>query len=58
VRLRVLTLATAAAAFIVGCAPTEGRHLDDQQLTEFERLVDETGELADRTERELESDPR
>jgi hypothetical protein len=50
---RLVALAT-AAAFAVGCAPAEGRNLDDQQLSELERLVHETSELVDHTERELE----
>jgi hypothetical protein len=58
VRPGVHVVAAAAIGLIVGCAPTEGRHHDDQQLTEFETLVEETGELVDRTERDLESDPR
>jgi hypothetical protein len=53
---RLVALAT-VAAFAVGCAPAESRHLDDQQLSELERLVHETSELVDHTERELEADP-
>lgn len=52
-------LATVAAgAVLVGCAPAEGRHLDDGELTEFERLVEDTGELVDRAEQDLASDPQ
>jgi hypothetical protein len=58
VRRWPLALAPAIIAVGVGCAPTEGRHLNDGELAEFEQLVEDTGELADRTERELESDPR
>jgi hypothetical protein len=31
---------------------------DGQQLTDLQHIVDETGELVNHTERELEADPR
>jgi hypothetical protein len=38
--------------------PKAGRHLDDGELTELERLVEDTGELVDQAEQDLASDPR
>ncbi len=48
----------ATAVLVAGCAPLEGRHPDDGELTELEQLLDEIGELADQTEREFEADPQ
>ncbi|HEX2362694.1 MAG TPA: hypothetical protein VHI11_11525 [Jiangellaceae bacterium] len=51
-------LTAAVAALVVGCAPAEGRQLDDEGVTELERLVDYTSELVGRTEQGLKLDPR
>jgi hypothetical protein len=55
---RLLATSLAAAVLAGGCAPLEGRHLDDGELTELEQLLDETGELADQTDCEFEADPQ
>ena len=48
----------ATAVLVAGCAPLEGRHPDDRELTELGQLLDDIGELADQTEREFEADPQ
>ena len=54
---RLLAFA-ASVTMLVGCAPAEGRHLDADQLTELEQIVDGTTELVHQTERELAADPQ